>query len=306
MKYFGDSLTAAESAQVEPGRIYYPWLVSMLRGEEPPTVFAKAGHLAADQAAAIYNSVPGESSLLIGTNDRLTYHGAGVGLFQNILSAESYWLSGAMLAARRPGWTFTGTWANYVSSHPWAAVGRYTNSPGATASATFDGDVLLVGYTMIDGGACGSMSVQVDGVVVGTINCAPPRVISGGVGHSPYAPGVFRASGFGPGTHTVLLTSNSAGYALIDWVGGPPASRLWLLTLPFTANGDDAEVIAYNCAISQVAVQCAADGYPVSVIGVGSVVRLNELCANSSFTNNYHPNNHGNLNMAAKIVAARS
>lgn len=309
MNFFGDSITAALSAQDQPGRIYYPWWLSLLRGDPLPTVLAMAGNGAADQAASAYNTTKDDSFLLIGTNDRLSYRVGGVtdpngvALFKNIVTAMSYWITGDMVPAQQAGWAFAGSWSNYVGP-PWAAMGKYANAAGSVATSTFNGDVLLLGYTMADGGGMGSATVKVDGVALGVpLSCTPPRTIALSAGHSPYAPGVYRASGFGAGLHTVTITTNSNAFVMLDWRNGAPAGRsLTLLTLPKTANGDDAEVATYNAVFPQVAALCTGDGYAVAVINTGSVVRLNEMCSNILPNNNNHPNNHGHMNMALKII----
>ena len=302
--YHGDSLFAAESAQVEPGRIYPPWLVSMLRMEAPPMVYAKATHLAADQAASIFAAPKNKSIYLIGTNDRAWYHIAGLPLFQNILTSQAYYMSGSMITTRQPTWTYTAGWFDYIAAHPWAAIGRYSNTPNSVASVDFPGGLLLIGYSMADGNG-GLITVKIDGNVVGTINTVPSSLIQGGAGHSQYAPGVFRLTNQPAGVLT--LTPTGSGFVMIDWIGGLPSTQLHLLTLPKTRNGDDAEVAAYNAAINVVAAQCATDGFPVSMIDTGSVVRLNEMAEGPSaftLTNSYHPNNHGAINIAVKIAAS--
>lgn len=310
--FFGDSITATQSSQDQPGRIYYPYWMSFLRGDPMPTVLAKAADGAADQAAPAYNSTKDDSFILIGTNDRQTYRVAGVtdangvALFKNIVTAVSYWITGDMVPVQHAGWSFTGTWTNYVGTHPWPAMGKYSNVSGSIASATFDDDVLLLGYTMADGGGMGSATVKVDGVTVGTISCTPPRTILLSAGHSAYAPGVFRATGFGLGAHTVTVTTTSTSYVMIDWVGGLSSASLRmlrLLTMPYTVHGDSAEVNTYNGVFTQVAAQCLADGFDVGVIDTGSVVRLTEMCGNVAPNNDYHPDNHGHMSIALKMLA---
>lgn len=310
--WFGDSLYAAASSQLDPGRTYCPWLVSMLLGAAAPNVYAIGGNLAADQAAPIYNKPIGdENFILVGTDDRLTYRNGGVtdpngvALFQNEITALSYWLSGSMLTTQSAGWTSSG-FSNYVSpGHPWAAIGKYAAAAGATLSVNFPGGLLLIGYTMADGGATGSATVKINGATVGTINCTPPRVISGGAGHSAYAPGVFRLTDQPAGTLTI--TTNSSAIVMIDWANINPlvtSTPTYLLTLPKTANGDDTEVAAYNLALLNAKYACSGDGYNVATIGTGAVVGLDCMCSNSApGTNNYHPTNNGHLNMATEIVA---
>lgn len=293
-------MTAAAGAQLVLGSagVYYPWIIAAHQGEPNFVDVAVNGAKSQDQIDLIYaHSVVAGDELfcLLGTNDRVAYGGSSGAqeLFQNSMSAAAYWLAGGKKLPSAD-WTLTGTgWGN--SSQFGTAFCRASGVSGDYAEATFNGDVCLFGYALVDG-FNGTFTLAVDGASQGTFSCLSPTTI-GGTG---YGPGLMRIAGFGPGSHTLRATVVSNGLGL-NWLGSgvPAGSSVYLLTQPRTSNtADDSNVAIYNGILAGIASQATADGYSVTLIDTGSTIDPTIDLADAA-----HPNGRGQAKMAAEVLS---
>lgn len=301
--FYGDSITG-DHVQMGAAAMLYPWLYEMLRGAPPPKVKALAGSKACDQASAICSSVLGGADrafYMIGLNDRLYYgnNAGGLALFDSILRAQATFSTHSVLACRQTGWTYSGTW-----SSAWSPFGIpdtvQTTQNGATASVQFSGDSFDLGYVQIDTNLS-SFSMAVDGVPVGAQSCLPAARIKNAPAVG-FAPGVVRKSGFGPGTHTLVVTANvsSAMPVSLSWLAqGANGSSFNFLSVPKSVPVDLA-ADAYNAQMAATAVALAAQGFDVHLHDTASVVDpaidLSPL--------DPHPANQGHMNMAGFLKAS--
>ena len=213
---FGDSEIAGALITDVP-RLYHACLTALWRGEDFEQ-HAVSGYVVPAMADRVYAHSPAAGErfeIQIGTNDLLA-HGAGaaaVEVFSSSVSALALWLAGNKSVAT--GWSFTGSWSTTGTT-----PGKYTTSAGATASGSFTGDVLLLGYTISDlVSSMGRFTLSVDGVNQGTFSCAAGSSTARNIDTNSYAPALIRLAGFGAGAHTFLITALDAGkIVFVDWV----------------------------------------------------------------------------------------
>jgi len=299
-----------------PSVAAWPWQFANWRGDTLLNL-AQGGLSSVSLARPVYAHAPaaGDRTIVgIGTNDmRMRTASAGaLSVFKAALTAEVYWLAGTMLRGRDPGWTYTGTWGTTWMADafgPALTVGKWTNQIGATASAQFEGDVLMLGTLVHSVG--GTFQVTVDGVVKGTFNtlAAAPVNLTLEPG---WAPAVVRYTGFGPGTtHTVVITALTATGALaVDWLwtGAPRADApLYLLTVPRMGPGSgvagsDAGIAQYNGLIAALVSQALGDGLDVTLVDSGA--RIDPVA--DIVADGFHYSPQGHLDVSGALMGATS
>jgi hypothetical protein len=175
------------------------------------------GDQVADQwirAVSVY--VPGANDRVhfqIGENDYLHY-GTDTNkqaIFASAFEAVLYDLAGNVTPART-GCATTGTWENGPG------MSFLTETALATCTVTFAGDVLALSYEIQDGDT-GQAQVAVDGTYRFSLpmqGAASADTVNGTL----FAPQISRTSGYGAGTHTLVITAvtSSTAPVLIDWV----------------------------------------------------------------------------------------
>lgn len=261
--FYGDSNTLGSASGIA---LPYPHLYEIGK-RNPMRVLAVGGSCAADQADAIFAQSMGASDRAfynIGLNDRYHYGGgaAALSLFDSILRAEITAARNNRLTCRQTGWTFTGTWTT-----AWDPFGvpdcKATTTNGSTASVQFTGDSFDLCYVQIDGNAS-NITMTVDGTAIsgGAVQMAPVTTISTPVLARTYAPGLVHRSGFGAGTHTLVVTAHivndGGGWpSPVDlcWIasGSNGASFTLLSATNTTRSGDTALTAAYNAQLSATA-----------------------------------------------------
>jgi hypothetical protein len=181
--------------------------------------------------------------------------------------------------------TKTGSWS---SADSFGQVGNanFSNSVGATASATVTGTtVYLAGYVA---GGYGTGTVTIDGVSKGSVSFLG-SVLSGTV-----YPVAFRFSGLSSGSHTVVLTVAS-GYANIMWVAGNgsgPQTPLVGIGATIPRNTYPTQPGILNTAVQSMVANLQADGLNVIWADDNTPMSLTALPAEYS-ADNIHPNQYG-------------
>ena len=102
-------------------------------------------------------------------------------------------------------WAYSGTWATYNASGPYAGTLYYTNTPGSSAELLFTGARFKLTYTKNTNR--GPIDVYVDGVKIDTINANSASL----QWQATYTSPVLSA-----GNHTVRFVHAGAGSAYID------------------------------------------------------------------------------------------
>lgn len=286
----------------------WPWLFSNWRGERLLNR-AIAGSSAVSAGRAVYTHTPAAGDrhfLALGTNDARTKGGGSgpLALYGSALAAEIYWLGGTVLRGQSAGWTYTGAWSNDWTSPP-ITVGKFSLQAGSTASAAFDGNVLMLGTLTHAPG--GTFRVDVDGVTAGIFNALAPAPVN--ISPEPgWSPGVVRYTGFGPGQHTVLITTLASGTALaVDWLwtGSPNGCPVYVLTVPRMGVGhypnSDPMIAAYNAVIGNLVTQAQGDGLDVEMIDSSAWV---DPTVGDLLTDDLHYSAQGMLNVAGSVTQA--
>lgn len=238
----------------------YPWIYESRHGRNCSTapaarcrVYGIPSAQTADQAGTVFTHPPVANQrtfIELGIGDFL-FRGDGVGqrgIYQASLASLVYYEGAALVPQSE--WTLSpGQWAGPTLY----GVGVYTETAGATISATFTGDVLTFGYLLTgSGNPQGALQVSVDGVVQpNPVGGSQPWSLSPAAGLScqwynpnppnpappcPFEPQLYRQTGFGPGAHTLLLTDltvagASQSQVLFIGAGGGNGHPVYPMTL---------------------------------------------------------------------------
>jgi len=295
-------------------RAYHFELTALWRGE----MFENHGlgaTTAADMADAIYAHSPAAGErfeIQTGFNDMDAYGvgTAALGVFSSAVAAQALWLAGNKSAATAVDWSFTGSWFTTDST-----PGKYTDAAGATASGSFTGDVLHLGYTVSSiTTAVGRFSLSVDGISRGTFDCGVGSSTQRHADTNSYAPAVLRLAGFGAGSHTFVITTLDAKRVFIDWVGrGANGVLCSILSLPKCtafgyakdgANCTAANIDTMNAALSALVTQAVADGYDLQYIDINAGFDPDTMTIASGASQGDHPNNLGGVQWTKTKLAA--
>ncbi len=225
--FFGDSITHGYGLPDDAMAVSWPGVISAVE-QRPAENHSTNNWMAADIADAVYAADNrGVSYVMIGTNDQRIYgyNGAKANNWQRIVGAELAWLTLETEPARTSrAWSFEGDWTRTLAY----GVGMTSMQPGASATAEFEGDTLLLGYIMTDHGR-GAFSVTIDGVDYGPVASygQSGTALETAKGRR-YAPALLRVPGLGKGPHTVRLTVQK-GPVFVDWVAAGPRAHARVL-----------------------------------------------------------------------------
>ena len=305
---YGDSITKGEQVAKSSPVIFAQkmgWAVNN---------FGINGARAADIADAVFSttiSANTKNVLAIGINnldnDLSGVSAATFKLEHMALAARLAVPDSAKVFANSPLLTYstTGTgWASDSSlSGPGGVTGlKYAMMVGATISFTFTGDTLYLGYTMSNSGG-GKASVTVDGVV-------HPRQMDSNAygavssGFSParaYSPSFWRANGFGPGTHTCVITTLDANPFRFNYFSTPVAGpELFVhnITRVTTSSLQPFYDTYNNNVLSNISI-LQGDGLNVHAVDVAGVIN-----ATRDLIDGIHPNQLGHYKIANQDIVA--
>lgn len=295
--WFGNSETAGGFVTSGLPRLYHPWMVSYLR-EEGIENYAVGGSHATHQSVAIFGNTPAANRRYfysVGTNDNIGkgYASAQIETFKSIVSAQVYWMAGNKVIGQNAAWSYTGNWSN----NNLLGIGKYTGTPGDTATITFTGDLFLFGYIIGDSPYGGTFNIAIDSVDKGTFPITAGTIIQSGGAGPNWGPAVLRVAGLGSGSHTAVITAVEANtttprLVFVEWLGvGSNNLPVYLLANPnlnqsiWPANVYDG-VSVYNTALSGIASQAASDGYNVTYLDTS-------LTGTDMGPDGAHPTNQG-------------
>lgn len=248
------------------------------------------GAMAAEVADQVYSAtiVPeNEYAMHFGINDA-RIHGVNAARQAAFKSAEMAlvaWLAipetAKIRAVDTAAITYTGSWG---ASAAWsgAAIGRYSQTNGSTATCTVSGSVIYIGSIFQNPGG-GTFTVHVDGVLKATLATDPGDTITSLLGRG-YMPRCIRIGSLANTAHTVLITVTSAtsgsNTVYLDWIAG---NRVTIdapvlvgnvtrqTAAGYAANGgSDALTASYNVDILDNLTTLRADGLNASYIDVSA------------------------------------
>ncbi|VVM37690.1 hypothetical protein PS619_00117 [Pseudomonas fluorescens] len=296
---FGDSIINGAGASSPAARFISKLNVSL--GIEVKNI-SVPGSMVMDQEAAVYGEefLPGDITLhCFGANDQAKYllDSGKRGYFIDGLRAYAI-LSSAKTYAARPenGVTFTGAWS---SSYSYGTYGSVT--PGAKATFVADGDAICLGM-MRQTGNTSTFRVIVDGQSKGVF-------ASGGdvttVKGKPYGPMGLCFKNLGEGQHTVEIqvVSTDGFYPVYFrfFSACEPQATAVILSVPravaYIGGGSDANVSAYNSAISALVKELQTIGLKVLFVDVTSLLKTDDM------HDDVHPSDSGHMKYYAAISA---
>lgn len=319
---YGDSITTGVNAT--SGNGYVALLSTALAASI--TNHAVSGHQAADQSFTAHNAALGASdkaTVMIGTNDQFRYLGNAIkqGYFKGFLANIVTQLAAPFrVRARDAGMALTGTWSN---NQPSWSVGKWTFTPGDTATATVSGTAVYISVIKQDDymgtPVNGTADVYIDNMTtpVGSVGAIGSGMTTQSGGFC--APAVFRFGGLSAGSHTVKLvcTSTGTGAAAVFYLesitGSDQAVKpaVFLSTiLRYSAagyaavGGSDTIMAQFNAIVTQMVTDLAGDGLAVSLVDSSAVVnQATDIETVSPFV---HPVNSGHLKIEQDFYAAMS
>ena len=207
------------------------------------------------------------------------------------------------------GWKTAGPFRDFYGGH-----NRYTNTKGATATYTFQGDNVTIGTFGLPQGQGGTMELAIDGTVRKTVSL-DSRCIGGsgaGAAHGHvYVPVAVELSGLGPGNHTLTVKNQSPKTIYIDYVGTRDSknpkilvcgmtrmtTKGYTLGAPFNKGSDDA-ANRCNAAIKAM----LAQEFDSDVIYVPQ--EDFDAAQHVGQPDNIHPNEEGHRILANNLLKA--
>lgn len=306
VKAWGDSITVGVGASA-PRFAYIARETELIR--TPITNGAVSGACTWDQAIPIMSTgtvaVNEAAQLMIGTNDARLYGSTTNNLdnFKKSHAALLVWLAipavGKVLA-NDASVTYAGAWT------PATAYGgtwvRRTEGTGDTVTFTFTGPTVYICASRFVS-FTSSATVSVDGVQVGTTTGSGySAVTQNGVN---FGPTLHRFTGFGSGTHTVVIrtvATSAAAPFFFDWFAVPASFNrpVNVINVPKQIGlATDATIAAYSAAMLDNVTTFNSDG---GKFAFGDVMAV--ISTATDLNPDSHPNDAGHAKIAQ--VAANS
>jgi lysophospholipase L1-like esterase len=218
------------------------------------------------------------------------------------------------IAANDASVTLSGAWAGFAIQGMSQHLGGVAQQGalGATASGTFTGDSLIVGYMTSDNVTFtfGPATVSVDGVVLATIDPGNGTDgISDGTFTNTVGYGALVLRSLGSGAHTFTITPTTATVFTLDWIGTLSAPQACspvvmgtvarMTALGYAAapnNANDAIVEEGTRTIIGVVTEFAA--FPVRLAYTNTFYNLTTGVS----SDHIHPNDSGHAEIAAAFL----
>jgi hypothetical protein len=268
---FGDSISA--SFGVDPETQLYLAKTATAKGWKLIDRAISAS-MAADQSFKAYDIEPSDRnrySVCLGVNDTDHYGNDATRRddgFIPFLRGLVGWMALPRKKIARCDMTLSGSW----SRTPVNAVGMFATGVGNTATAVVYGTAVYV-FAIIQNaaGSEGIANVLVDGVGQGAVVLKGTSIGNTILGQS-YSLACWRFGGLSAGAHTVQVVTINANTFFLDGIAGShqPEHPLVLVgnisrrgASAYTSPNSDANVAAYNSAISTMVGQFQTDGLNV-------------------------------------------
>ncbi|MGL4899881.1 MAG: SGNH/GDSL hydrolase family protein, partial [Shewanella sp.] len=250
---FGDSITVGVGATAPQ----LSWFNQLTTNK------AVSGNQAADVSKAVQQIAPvsgDKFTVVVGVNDHRTYRNDPMKqeFFKGFLRQALAWLSlPTKIKARDAAMSYSGTWANTVAN----TFGKNSTQLGAKACATVSGNRVFVSYIVQNHAAAGGIAeVWIDGAMVGTLNSFGAMNTVNGASFAP----ACASFSVPDGVHNVeVKLINSGKLFYLDYIAGnadalqSPVKLGSIIRMSPAAYAlhvtSDANVVAYNAIISQVA-----------------------------------------------------
>ena len=308
---FGDSITAGTGASATANR--YVNLVAANTGWTL-TNHGVGGTRAPDGADLVYAANPSNSTqyvLAFGYNDLINYgtNSAGQSTFTDALTAEAAWLavpSTKRVKGQDSAITYSGAWSN--ASNYGGSISKSSSAAGNTATYSFNGDTLLIGYTRLASGT-GTFAVAIDGASPITVTGQNAVATDNG---RTYSPALKIISGLSQTHHTAVITVSS-GTVNLDWLAGISASAQSytgpnvflgnIIRVSVNAYGTppsydrDALVGTYNDLIRTAAASLQAVGLKINPVNENAA-----WTSTNVYSDAVHPNDAGHAEIAQAFI----
>lgn len=279
----GDSNTLGYGLSIRALR--FPVLLQQRLGGSSLQVIAGFGDQAGDLAFKAYGHyaiVAGDVAIIaVGTNDQWKYAADSTKRAYFASCYRALVLSALLkyrVVGRSSAMTVSGSWGNtYVN-----AIGRTTTAQNAKLSATVSGRTVYVGSIyQADSSADSTATVTIDGVNAGQIRCYAPGINT--YNGMSYPPAAHRFAGLSAGPHVVEVTVTSAGkHFYLDYIAGSEQDGTgvaYVVNVPRLAavgyaalGGSDANVAAYNTAISDIVAELVVDGFAINLVDAQAAI----------------------------------
>jgi PKD repeat protein len=191
-----------------------------------------------------------------------------------------------------------------------------SETPGATIQANVTGDTVYLSYVKIARPGEKYFNLYLDNNLITTISCIGGQIKPTGV--SEYAPVLYKFTGLSNTQHTVKIvtSSNITDYVIIDWVAGfdhsaitPHTTKVYVLNQPphtaSTYNEYGAtlqDTIDIDSIIKNTIIHLNVYGLNISEVNV--YPGYNAATMSGGAHDTLHPNDNGNIFMAAKLEQA--